>query len=114
MTTAIKTKRQRAKTSGELLEENRPFCYYVSPDEHEKGKGFRVLVVFEDQPGFFRTGGKGIEPWYWGPTFRDAEEACRRKNERLGLSDADALRIVCSSMFPPRQIPVGREEVRPQ
>jgi hypothetical protein len=63
-----------------------------------KGKGFRPSIVFENEPGHYLNGGGEVEPWYWGPTFKDAEEACEHQNLQHGITVRDAFQIVASSM----------------
>jgi hypothetical protein len=73
------------------------FCYYIPALQTPRAAGFRVAVVFEDEGGFRWTGGNGKEPYYWGPTLEEAEQACAEQNERLGLSAKDVADIIAQS-----------------
>lgn len=85
-----------------LLNERR-FCYVIPESGYVEGKGFRVSIAIEREPGHFPTGntpeGGDQEPWYWGMTFEEAREICDRENqERLGLTVEDSWKIVMSTM----------------
>lgn len=81
------------------------FCYYIPIDSFIKDRGFRVSIVTENQPGHQPTGDWPYEaklgqklPWFWGMEYELAKELCSRSNEELGLSEADVLEIINSSM----------------
>ena len=74
------------------------YMYYIPADAYVKGKGYRVSIVAEDQPGHYPTGGNDTEPWFWGYDLDEAQQACRTKNAELGLSETDQDRILASSM----------------
>lgn len=85
-----------------LLNERR-FCYVIADCAYVEGKGFRVSIAIEGEPGHFPTGdapeGGLVEPWYWGNTFEEAREIADRENkEKLGLEPIDAWKIVASTM----------------
>jgi hypothetical protein len=68
-------------------------CYYVDLNSYnEKQKGYQVSMVFEDVPGHYPT------TWFWGPDYTTAEECAKMKNQALGLTEMDVVKIVCSSM----------------
>ena len=63
-------------------------------------------VVEEGEEGYKLTGhwpyvaGPGqCRPYFWGPTFENAQAAARQQNEALGLSERDVVKIISSS-FP--------------
>ena len=78
---------------------------WANPMDYVKDHGFRVAFVTEGED-FFRptgnwpfTGAPGESmPWFWGPTIEDAQRAADEYNERLGVSKADALKIIGRSM----------------
>lgn len=85
-----------------LLNERR-FCYVIADSAYVEGKGFRVSIAIEGEPGHFPTGttpeGGDIEPWYWGNTFEEAREIADRENkEKLGLEPIETWKIVMSTM----------------
>jgi hypothetical protein len=82
----------------DVLFETRRYCYYVGVESYVEGKGFRPSIVFENEAGHYLNGGGDVEPWYWGPTYKDAEAACEHQNLMLGITAKDAFAIVCSSM----------------
>lgn len=88
----------------ELYSLNRRHCYFIpTPPAIEVENGFIPSLVFENEPGHYPMRGdpkQMTEPWVWGPTLKDAEETCRVMNERMGITERDAILIVMSSMFP--------------
>jgi hypothetical protein len=85
-----------------LLDERR-FCYVIPESGYTEGKGFRVSIAIEREPGHFPTGntpeGGDVEPWYWGTTFEEAREIADRENKtRLGLDPIEAWKIVATTM----------------
>ena len=75
-------------------------CYWLQESEPEPSHPdrFRVCVVTENEPGYQPTGGgegtDEVVPWYWD------QATCTTMNERrFGVSEEDARKIVCSSMF---------------
>lgn len=95
-------KKIQASRIDELLNTRR-FCYVIPESGYVEGKGYRVSIAIEREPGHFPTGntpeGGDQEPWYWGNTFEEAREICDRENkERLGIDVLDAYKIVMSTM----------------
>jgi hypothetical protein len=85
------------------LLDTRRFCYVIPESNYIEGKGYRVSIAIENEPGHFPTGntpeGGDIEPWFWGDSFEEAREIADRENkERLGLEPIDAWKIVMSTM----------------
>lgn len=76
----------------------RRWCYFIPRSAFVPRKGFRVSIVFENDSGHYPTGGDGIEPWFWGMTFEEAEETAAFENEKLGLTSTAVWEIVSSSM----------------
>lgn len=77
------------------------FCYFVPIDAFVEGRGWRVSIVVENEPGHYPTGGGGKAPWFWGSERKDyklAKETERAMNERIGLNERDVHRIISSSM----------------
>jgi hypothetical protein len=89
-------------------------CYYIPIDGYVDGKGFRVSVVTENEPGHAPTGtwpytgavGETL-PYFWGHDYDKATEAADVQNERMGISKRDAIEIVASSMGTGRRRPVN-------
>jgi hypothetical protein len=80
--------------SGRL--EGKRYCYYVPAIPNENGE-FTVAIVIEKEAGYYLT------DWEWGKDRKLAEEVCQQKNERLGISEDEALVIVLSSMYAPKE-----------
>ena len=86
------------------------FCYFIPHVQDENVKlygGYVPSAVFEDESGHYPMLGNGpcASPWVWGKTYQEAEEVCKKANERLGLSETEVAVIVASSMrgrFPRR------------
>jgi hypothetical protein len=88
-------------------------CYYIPRDSFIEGRGYRVAVVTEDEPGYMLTGtwpytGKGGEtlPYFWGKrdepdsdaNYKLACESAAQMNVRMGLDDKAVMKIIASSM----------------
>lgn len=76
---------------------------YVDVTWYVPKRGYRVSLVFEGEKGHRPTGewpndGTGVMPWFWGPSFEDAQKACRRFNEQRGISKEDEFKIIAESM----------------
>lgn len=70
-----------------------------------EGHGFRPVFVVEGEDGFRENGtwpyeGKvgQVMPWFFGPTIEDARRQCAQMNERLGISEHEAVMIVAMAM----------------
>lgn len=78
-------------------------CFYIDETmltEH----GYVPSMITENEPGHApMTGGPGGTPWYWGHDLAAAKKIAAESNARLGISAADALAIVLSSMTADRQ-----------
>ncbi len=97
----------RTETRTQQLLNERRFVYYISPiGAFVPGKGFRVAIVIEGEPGYTLTGGGDSkspdykEPWYWGMTYKEAEQIAAEMNAKLGYTEREVWQIVNSSMFP--------------
>jgi hypothetical protein len=74
-------------------------CFYI-PSEQFDEHGYIPSVVTEGVAGHAPMKGRGAfsQPWYWGRTYEEACARCTAENEAIGVSFADALEIVLSSM----------------
>jgi hypothetical protein len=74
-------------------------CFAVFPDQRDE-HGFIPSVITENEPGHAPLTGNGTaaQPWYWGATYDEAKETCRKENEQAGLSTDDVIEITLSSM----------------
>lgn len=74
-------------------------CFYI-PVEQFDSAGYIPSLVTEGQSGHAPLAGNGAhaEPWHWGKTYEDACKIAEQENARLGVSPADAVEIVLSSM----------------
>jgi hypothetical protein len=75
----------------ELAHEGRKHCYYVPPVPDLSGY-FRTVVVFEGEPGFFCMG-------VFSKDQAKAERRASEDNQRNGVSEDEATRIVASSLI---------------
>ena len=85
----------------ELFNSGKRFCYYISPTQQATEDGYVPSLVFEGVSGYFPLNGrgKGATPWFWGKTLKEAEETASIANEKLGVSEMEAMKIIASSMF---------------
>lgn len=70
-----------------------------------EGHGFRPVFVIDGEAGFHANGTWPYEgkpgqtcPWFFGPTIEDARRQCNQHNERLGVSEREAVMIVAAAM----------------
>lgn len=80
----------------------------IPADALIEGRGFRVSIVFENEPGHFPTGSWPYEgkpgqqaPWFWGEDYKIACQLADEQNEIMGISKLEAIKIVASSMAGP-------------
>jgi hypothetical protein len=78
---------------------------HVDETMYVEGHGFRPVFVIEGEEGYHENGtwpyeGKvgQVMPWFFGPTIEDARRQCAQMNERLGISEREAVMIVASAM----------------
>lgn len=74
------------------------YMYYVDAGSLVEGKGYRPSIVIEGVAGHYPNGGGDVEPWYWGYDLDKAQAIAKDRNKRLGLTNADMIRITASSM----------------
>jgi len=74
-------------------------CFY-QPVEQFDAHGYIPSMVTENEGGHTPLAGNGdhASPWYFGKTYDEARARCAEENAKLGISEADALAIVMSSM----------------
>lgn len=86
--------------------EGKRWIAYIPPTTVPCEDGYRVSFVIENESGHFPTGdtpeGGQTEPWYWGPTLKDAEECAAKYNADRGISPEEADKILVSSMVASR------------
>jgi len=70
-----------------------------------EGHGFRPVFVIEGETGYHENGTWPYEdkvgqvmPWFFGPTIEDARRQVAQMNERLGISEREAVMIVALAM----------------
>jgi hypothetical protein len=86
-------------------------CYFIPSDGFVDKLGFRVSIVRENEGGHHPSGGwpydgknhgvdmpVAIRPWFWGKTFKDAEEIAAKMNADIGLNEVDVNNIMISSI----------------
>jgi len=79
----------------------RRWCYYIPLSAFEDGKGYRVSIIVEGEEGHFPTGTPDKAPWYWGMTYRDAEQTAAEANAKLGIDETTVVKLLMSSMRGP-------------
>lgn len=75
-------------------------CYFIPPGQSHPTKGFVPSLVTEGEAGHQPLTGRGelSEPWFWGSTYEEALTVCAKANDDLGLTAADVIAIVESSI----------------
>lgn len=94
------------KTKRDTIIGNRRFCYMIPPaTARYNERGFIPAMVIEGEDGYRPMLGQGehAAPWVWGPTREDAEQACKKMNELMGITEAAAEDIIASSMVKARR-----------
>ena len=71
---------------------DKKFCYFVLPTVTDKDGNLKVLCVREGETGYYETDRE------WGKDIEIAEECARKKNEALGLSEKDVMKLIGQSM----------------
>lgn len=74
-------------------------CFYIPVEQFDEN-GYIPSLVTEDEPGHspMKGNGEGSSPWYWGKTYKEAQEMAEEANRELDISPEDAAEIVASSM----------------
>lgn len=73
------------------MEKGRTVYFILESQTNEKGE-YRALVAVENESGYYKT------DWFWGDELEIAEKIAREKNEKLGISEDEAFKIILSSM----------------
>ena len=73
--------------------QDRPFAYFIQQTVVDSNGEYIVCVAVEGVKGFWET------DWHWGTDLDIAESCATDKNAKLDLTEKDAARIVCSTMF---------------
>lgn len=78
---------------------------HVDETMYVEGHGFRPVFVVEGEDGYRDNGtwpyeGKNGQtmPWFFGHTIEMARKLVREHNERLGVSEEEAFKIVARNM----------------
>lgn len=93
--------RQPMTPTGEALPDlTGDWVYYVNPTQDAKEHGgFVPSIVERGKPGYWPLiGREGAAPWVWGATLAEAEAVADELNAKRGYSQAEACRVVLSSM----------------
>ncbi len=54
--------------------------------------GYQVGIVKEGEAGYYLT------DWFWGKDIKKAQKIANARNYRAGISEEEALGIICESM----------------
>lgn len=71
--------------------EKRMVFFILDTQTNEKGE-YRALIAVEGEKGYYKT------DWYWGTDLATAEACADARNDRMGISVVEALKIVASTM----------------
>jgi hypothetical protein len=97
-------------SAAEAIARGRPWAYWV-PAEPWKDTGKWVpSVIVEGVPGHTPMAGNGecAQPWYWGDSYLEAKATCDQVNAELGVTEAEMVRILFSSLRAQRAASQGR------
>ena len=75
-------------------------CYWISPSQDPAVHGgFVPSIIYENEDGHFPLVGKGegSAPWVWGKTLDEAEALAKSMNEKRGISEEEANKILLLS-----------------
>lgn len=73
---------------------DKKYCYFVLETQVNEKDEYNALIAVEGTSGFYKT------DWYWGKDFKIAKQIADEKNEALGLTKDEAIKIQVSTMFP--------------
>lgn len=67
-------------------------AFFILDNERDEHGEFWVLLAERGKPGYART------DWHWGTDRELAEQLCRERNERIGLSEQDVAVLIASTL----------------
>ena len=68
--------------------------YFIQETVKTPEGGYIPCIAIEGESGYYLT------DWDWGTDLELAEECAKKKNERLGIDDQTAQKIILGTMFP--------------
>lgn len=68
--------------------------YFIQPTCKSFDGEFIPCIAVEGESGYHKT------DWTWGKDIKIAEQCAKEKNESLGFTEKDAMRIVLGTMRP--------------
>ena len=75
------------------LGSNQRMVYFIQQTVKSSSGGFIPCIAIEGESGYYPT------DWDWGTDLELAEECAREKNERLGITEDEAHKIILGTMF---------------
>lgn len=66
--------------------------YFLLDSQRDENNELIVLIAIENESGYYKT------DWHWGTDIDVAEKIARKKNEKLGISEDEAHKVVLSTM----------------
>lgn len=73
------------------MTEKRKVYFLMDSQRNEKNE-LIVLIAVENESGYYKT------DWLWGTDIGVAEKIAREKNEKMGVSEDEAYKVVLSTM----------------
>lgn len=67
-------------------------AYFVMQTEVDEQGKYIALIAVENERGYHRT------DWTWGKDFAHAEKTAEHKNDLLGITKKDAMKVQLSTM----------------
>jgi hypothetical protein len=80
------------------MTEKRMAMFVMESQRDEQGE-LRALIAVEGESGYYKT------DWFWGKNLDNAERIAKERNEKMGISEDEAHKIVLSTMRKTRRFP---------
>lgn len=71
--------------------DNRRAVYFIN-ELRKTERGYQVCIAKEGESGYYLT------DWFWNCSKKEADLLCAEKNNRMGISEKEAIKIIFSSM----------------
>ena len=74
------------------MKQERMAMFVMKTETTDAGE-FIPCIAVEGKKGYYPTN------WHWGKDFKVAESLCEKRNENMGYTKEDVLKIIGSTMF---------------
>jgi hypothetical protein len=97
-------------SAAEAIARGRPWAYWIDAEPWKDTGKWVPSVIVQDVAGHTPMAGDPArlqQPWFWGDSYPEAQAVCTRVNLERGVTEADMVAILFSSLRAQR-----REESR--